>query len=58
MVGPPLLGGLSELFNGLRWSFAVDAGIVLAVSVVALTLKIRQERRLPKNADYAVLNST
>eukprot|EP00597_Dinobryon_sp_UTEXLB2267_P002600 CAMPEP_0170063812 /NCGR_PEP_ID=MMETSP0019_2-20121128/4539_1 /TAXON_ID=98059 /ORGANISM="Dinobryon sp., Strain UTEXLB2267" /LENGTH=494 /DNA_ID=CAMNT_0010270335 /DNA_START=81 /DNA_END=1568 /DNA_ORIENTATION=+ len=45
LVGPPLLGGFSVLLQGLRWSFALDAAIVFIVTLVALLLKIKQERR-------------
>lgn len=38
MVGPPLLGGLSRLFNGLQYSFLVDAGLMSLISIVACAL--------------------
>jgi MFS family permease len=56
LIGPPLLGGLSVLFNGLRWSFLADAAIVFCVSAVALLLRIRQERRDISEKDFEALS--
>ena len=58
LVGPPLLGGLSAVFGGLRWSFLVDAAIVFTVTIVAITLRIKQERRRANTADFLALTET
>ena len=58
LVGPPLLGGLSAVCGGLRWSFLIDAVIVFTVSIVAVTLRIKQERRRANTADFLALTET
>ena len=34
-IGPPLFGGLAELFGSLRWSFMADAALILIIASVA-----------------------
>jgi MFS family permease len=38
MAGPPLLGGISALCQGLQFAFFVDAGLMLGISILALLL--------------------
>lgn len=38
MLSPPLMGGLSIWLYSLRWSFAVDAGCLLFISLIALLI--------------------
>lgn len=39
MLSPPLLGGLSIWLHSLRWSYAVDAGCLLLISLIALLIR-------------------
>jgi MFS family permease len=39
MLSPPLMGGLSIWLHSLRWSFAVDAGCLLFISLIALLIR-------------------
>lgn len=41
MSGPPLLGSLSVLLDGLQWSFLVDGVIMLSATIIALFLPSR-----------------
>jgi hypothetical protein len=41
LVGPPLFGGLSQLFHNLQWALVVDAGILLLITAAALFLDDR-----------------
>ena len=34
-IGPPLFGGLAEMLGSLRWSFMVDAALILIIAAVA-----------------------
>jgi MFS family permease len=46
MVGPPLLGGISALLRGLRWSFVVDAVLMLNITVLAsLVMEVHQSKQ-------------
>jgi MFS family permease len=40
LIGPPVLGGIAELTDGLRWSFIVDAVIMLFMSLIAFWYQI------------------
>ena len=34
-IGPPLFGGLAEMLGSLRWSFMVDAALILIIAAAA-----------------------
>jgi sugar phosphate permease len=38
MLSPPFLGGMSVVLHSLRWSFAIAAGMIAPIAVVALCI--------------------
>ncbi|RYY82582.1 MFS transporter [archaeon] len=44
MVGPPLLGGVSALCGGLEWSYVVDGGLMLCITLLAFYISADNER--------------
>jgi MFS family permease len=44
MVGPPLLGGVAAILDGLRWSFIVDAALMLLITVLASFITVARQR--------------
>eukprot|EP01038_Epipyxis_sp_PR26KG_P006331 gene6331-8717_t len=39
LIGPPMLGGFSVIFNGIRWSYMMVAGFMAIVSFITLFIK-------------------
>jgi MFS family permease len=35
LIGPPVLGGIAQICDGLRWSFIIDGIIMLFMSAIA-----------------------
>ncbi len=50
MVGPPLLGGVAAILEGLRWSFVVDALLMLIITILASCITVA---RRPETLKFA-----
>jgi MFS family permease len=50
LAGPPLLGAVSQAAGGLRWSFLVDALIMMIMTVVAVVYQLGGTKRRNSSA--------
>lgn len=57
MIGPPLLGGLSELFGSIRWSFLVDGIMLCFISIISFYIHFPEALHSTRESDCARLQA-